>query len=102
MRAKSQNLKKRVEVAKRYRRAPCKGKPVEQGPLQDGKVGVGEAQTLEHASRRFLKPMSPRTALFGVPTAGKWRACGWSVVQSDYDEELGPLHGMYSFNGGRT
>ena len=28
-------------------------------------------------------------------TAGKWRACGWSVVQLDYDEELGPLHGMY-------
>ena len=25
---------------------------------------------------------------------GKWRACGWSVVQLDYDEELGPLHGM--------
>ena len=28
-------------------------------------------------------------------TAGKWEACGWSVVQLDYDEELGPLHGMY-------
>ena len=24
-------------------------------------------------------------------TAGKWGACGWSVVQLDYDEELGPL-----------
>ena len=22
-------------------------------------------------------------------------ACGWSVVQLDFDEELGPLHGMY-------
>ena len=28
-------------------------------------------------------------------TAGRWRACGWSVVKLDYDEELGPLHGMY-------
>ena len=28
-------------------------------------------------------------------TAGKWRACGWTVVQLDSDEELGPLHGMY-------
>ena len=28
-------------------------------------------------------------------TAGKWRACGWAVVQVDYDEEMGPLHGMY-------
>ena len=25
---------------------------------------------------------------------GMWRACGWSVVQLDFDEELGPLHGM--------
>ena len=22
-------------------------------------------------------------------------ACGWAVVQLDYDEEMGPLHGMY-------
>ena len=28
-------------------------------------------------------------------TAGKWGACGLSVVQLDYDEELGPLLGMY-------
>ena len=26
--------------------------------------------------------------------AGKWGACGWAVVQLDYDEEMGPLHGM--------
>ena len=25
---------------------------------------------------------------------GKWRACGWAVVQLVYDEEMGPLHGM--------
>ena len=35
------------------------------------------------------------TDYFLLGTAGKWRACGWSVVQLDYDEELGPLHGMY-------
>ena len=28
-------------------------------------------------------------------SAGKWRACGWSVVQLDSDEELGTLHGVY-------
>ena len=28
-------------------------------------------------------------------TAGKWGACGWSVVQLDYDEELGPLRGIH-------
>ena len=27
--------------------------------------------------------------------AGKWKASGWAVVQLDYDEEMGPLHGMY-------
>ena len=27
--------------------------------------------------------------------ARKWRACGWSVVQVEFDEELGPRHGMY-------
>ena len=26
---------------------------------------------------------------------GKWGACGWALVQMDYDEEMGPLHGMY-------
>ena len=25
----------------------------------------------------------------------KWRACGWAVVQLVYDENMGPLHGMY-------
>ena len=28
-------------------------------------------------------------------TAGKCGACGWSVVQLDYDEGLGLLQGMY-------
>ena len=27
--------------------------------------------------------------------AGKWRACGWAVVQLDHDEEMGPVLGMY-------
>ena len=31
-------------------------------------------------------------SLLGV--AGKRRACGWAVVQLDYDEAMGPLHGM--------
>ena len=28
-------------------------------------------------------------------TAGKWGACGWSVVQLECGEEDEPLHGMY-------
>ena len=27
--------------------------------------------------------------------AGQWGACGWAVVQLDYDEEMGHLLGMY-------
>ena len=30
-----------------------------------------------------------------LENAGKWGACGWAVVLLDYDEEMGPLHGMY-------
>ena len=30
-----------------------------------------------------------------LENAGKWGACGWAVVQLNYDEEVGPLHGMY-------
>ena len=37
-----------------------------------------------------------------LSTAGKWRACGWSVVQLDYDEELGPSqYGIVWLDGGR-
>ena len=26
---------------------------------------------------------------------GRWAACGWSMVQLDQDEKMGPTHGMY-------
>ena len=29
-------------------------------------------------------------------SAGKWGACGWAVLQLDYNEEMVPLHEMYS------
>ena len=31
--------------------------------------------------------------------AGKWGACGWAVVQLNYDEEVEPLHGMHGSMG---
>ena len=37
----------------------------------------------------------PADGFKGHVAAGKWSACGWAVVQMDYDEEMGPLHGMY-------
>ena len=41
----------------------------------------------------FMGHVATDGSLLG--SAGKWGACGWSVVQLDYDEELGPSHGMY-------
>ena len=37
----------------------------------------------------------PAEGFKGHVATGKWSACGWAVVQMDYDEEMGPLHGMY-------
>ena len=31
----------------------------------------------------------------------KWEACDWAVVQLDYDEEVGPMHGMWWLDGSR-
>ena len=41
----------------------------------------------------FMGHVATDGSLLG--SAGEWGASGWSVVQLDYDEELGPLHGMY-------
>ena len=45
-------------------------------------------------------------SLFGA-ISGKWSACGWAVVQLDYNEEMGPLYGTYGsmeeeYEGQRT
>ena len=69
----SQNFEERAEVAKRYRRAPFTVKPMEHGSLQDGKVGVGEAQKLEHTSRRFQRSRCHGRLLeSGECVAGQW------------------------------
>ena len=41
----------------------------------------------------FLNHVVADGSLLGVSV--KWSACGWSVVQLDRDEEMGPMHGMY-------
>ena len=67
---------------------------MEHGPLQYGKVGVGEAQQLGRMPAEGFKcHVVTDSSILG--TAGKWEACGWAVVQLDYDEEMQPLHGMY-------
>ena len=50
-------------------------------------MGVREAQKLVYARRGLQGPCKEKT--------GKWGACGWAVVQMDYDEEMGQLYGMY-------
>ena len=95
MRTNSQNFKERVELAKRYRRAPSKVKANGTGVTSGWKGG---RESEKHKSwgmpaEGFKGQVATDGSLLG--TAGKWRACGWAVVQLDCDEELGPLHGMY-------
>ena len=54
-------------------------------------LGVRKAQKLVPAEG-FKCHVATDGSLQGK--AGKWRACGWAVVQLDCDEEMGPLHGM--------
>ena len=54
---------------------------MEQGSLQDEKVGVGAAQKLGAYQQKVSKVTLPQTALF------------W--VQLEIGEHVGPLHGMY-------
>ena len=58
-------------------------------------MGVREAQKLECASGglQFNGHIATDGSLLGK--TGKWRACGWAVMQLDYDEEMVPLRGMY-------
>ena len=44
--------------------------------------------------QKASRATSPLTApCWGMMASGE--ACGWAVVQMDYDEEMGPLRGMY-------
>ena len=50
----------------------------------------------EHEELKEGERLEPALALFCERKSGKWRTCGLSVVQLDYDDgELEPLHGMY-------
>ena len=41
----------------------------------------------------FNGPVATDGSLLETP--GQWGTCGWSVAQLNYDEEMGPLRGMY-------
>ena len=52
--------------------------------------------------KRYRESTKQRRATDGpfLGTAEKWESCGWSVVQLNCDEEMGPLHGMYGLMEG--
>ena len=71
---------------------------MEKRSSQNEDVGVSEVQKLGLQVEGFgtMWPlMAPCWEKLGKSTAGKWRACGWAVVQLDHGEEMGPLCGMY-------
>ena len=53
--------------------------------------GLRSTRTGGVTAEGFKGHVATDSSLLG--TAGKWHA--WSVVQLDYDEELGPLHGLH-------
>ena len=67
---------------------------MEQGLLQYSKCGSLRSTRVGGCQQTGFKGhVATDGSLLGI--AGKWGACGWSVVQLEYDEELGPSHGMY-------
>ena len=42
----------------------------------------------------FLSVTLQAAVHLGIARLGMCEVCGWEVVQLDYDEEMGPLHGM--------
>ena len=66
--------------------------------MEQGHFSVREWESEKHKSwdmpaEGFKGHVATDGSLLG--NAGKWEACGWAVVQLDYDEVMGPLHGMY-------
>ena len=41
----------------------------------------------------FWNHVATDGSLLGV--SGRWSACGWSLVQLDYDDDTGRMRGMY-------
>ena len=74
-------------------------------PLSESQWNRGHFSTEQWESEKHKSWCMPAEGFKGqvatddgslLGTAGEWRACGWSVVQLEYDEEMGRnLHGMY-------
>ena len=66
---------------------------MEERPLQHDKVESEKHKSWNMSADGFKGHVATDGSLLG--SAGKWRACRWAVVQLDYDEEIGLLHGIY-------
>ena len=89
--AKNKTLKEGVEVAKSVVH------PLSESQWNRGHFSMRKWESEKHKSwgmpaEGFKGHVATDGSLLGA--AGKWRACGWAEVQLDYDEEMGPLHGM--------
>ena len=88
--AKGENVEERMEVAKRH--------PLGESQWNGGHFSVTKWESEKHRSWGMpVEGFEGHAATDGSLSGkiGKWGACGWAVVQLDYDEEMGPLHGMH-------
>ena len=65
---------------------------MEEKPSDNTEVEMWKAQKLAIPVEGFRNHVATDGSPLGA--SGNWCACGWSVVQLDEDEEMGPLHGM--------
>ena len=90
--AQSEDFKGGVEVATRHRDAPINWKSM--GEVRGHQRWESEKyKSWSLQAQGFQGHVATDGSLLGV--AGKWSASGWSVVQSDYDGDLGPVYGVY-------
>ena len=90
---KCENLKERVEVAK----GSCDASLFSESQWNRGHFSMKMWESEKHKSwsmpaEGFMDQVATDGSWLG--RAAKWGACVWAVVQLDYDEEMGPLHGM--------
>ena len=75
-----------VEMAKRY----CDA--LSESQWNKGHFSMTEWESEKH--KNWGLPAEGFKDHVATDGSGKWGARGWAVVQLDYEEEMGPLHGM--------
>ena len=93
MGARGENVKERVEVERGIVAAPLSESQWNRGHKSVKKWESEKYNSWCMSVEGFGCHVATDGSLLGK--ARKWRACGWALVQLDYDEEMGPLLGMY-------